>query len=137
MFEEYHLVIVDSIWQLIISHIGTEIAIGILGALLLVLLKVLAKLAARVWCFLHSRRRALSAVKQDARGREGKGLWALKPIEQPPGYKLNLRSSKILVIANLKGGVGKTTTAANVGAYLAHDPAWRKRILLIDLDYQG
>ncbi len=61
-------------------------------------------------------------------------IW-LKPTKNIPAFMpLHKRRTAIISLANLKGGVGKTTITANLGAAFA---AQGLRVLLIDLDHQS
>src|SRR5437899_4834346 len=61
-------------------------------------------------------------------------LFKLNSRSHVPAQRSKHRLSRVVAIANQKGGVGKTTTAVNLGCALAECGL---RILLIDLDPQA
>ncbi len=60
--------------------------------------------------------------------------WRVRPTSGPAFVPLSERRLPIIPVLNLKGGVGKTTLAANLGAAYAR-MGWR--VLLVDLDLQA
>ncbi len=61
-------------------------------------------------------------------------VWERAPVGPVPAFRPRAeRGVPIIALTNLKGGVGKTTLTANLGALLAQE----RRVLLVDLDYQG
>lgn len=73
-------------------------------------------------------------VKDDAE------IWRLREPEPLPHLSERLIASglSVITVGNLKGGVGKTTVTANLAGYFAQRlrPSG-KRVLVVDLDYQG
>ena len=79
----------------------------------------------------------LGRLIETLRGNET-GLWTTFPRQPPlPDFdsRIGRGSPVIIVVANNKGGVGKTTLVGNLLAYF--DRKLEKRVLAIDLDYQG
>lgn len=128
----------------------TRLLIGIAGSLLGALILWLVRLS---WIWLRSRKTRLDKLNADIselkaeldgvqkrlhgaeRAVEGDGLWLARPTVQFQNYSVSLQNSiPIITIANLKGGVGKTTLTAHLARFYASKG---KRVLAIDLDYQG
>ena len=62
--------------------------------------------------------------------------WEHPATPNAPRFRpLHARQMPIISVVNLKGGVGKTTITANLGATLAKE--YDLRVLMIDLDWQG
>src|SRR5689334_20401128 len=100
--------LIDQLWQWTIEKSFTALVIvPVLGCVGWVLFRYAAQLSLQVWLFIRSRRRALQAVAREVNhdgAHEGKGVWLTTPIDRPRGYWGSVTNSRILAIANLKGG---------------------------------
>lgn len=78
----------------------------------------------------------LLRIRDEVAG-ESVQIWSLRDAKPLAHLRERLRASnpKIVTVGNLKGGVGKTTVAANLAAFF--EKKLGKRVLAIDLDYQG
>jgi cellulose biosynthesis protein BcsQ len=78
--------------------------------------------------------RKIQFVRTASQG-DGAEFWSRAPGPRLPNYTERLHESiPVCLLANQKGGVGKTTLSANLAACFADRG---ERVLAIDLDYQG
>jgi chromosome partitioning protein len=84
--------------------------------------------------------RQVAAIRRIADGKD-ESIWSRPLVTTKGDFHRRLENSiPIMMVASLKGGVGKTTIAANIAASFADplDPKLKpERVLLIDMDYQG
>lgn len=75
-------------------------------------------------------------ILRSSLGADDADFWARRvdPSQRQPDYESLRGSIPVMMFANQKGGVGKTTLATNLAAYFADTG---ERVLVIDLDYQG
>jgi len=133
---------ITDLWNALRSMVGKGAAEVIATAILCILIVILKKIYNLICSGLNYFRRIQQALNDVARDKssiwpqEGKGLWLAEPIKRPTVLvKHDTPEARILVVANAKGGVGKTTVATNVAACIAENI--NKPVLLIDLDFQG
>jgi cellulose biosynthesis protein BcsQ len=121
------------------SEFMVGVAVALVLAIIGLLLKPVRRWFGRLWTHISRVWRSQDQIGRALRAVRGDGIWLTKPIRYPwskQDYLLRMNGSiPIITVANLKGGVGKTTITANLAAYFAINQ--QKRVLFIDLDFQG
>ncbi|MBC8050314.1 MAG: ParA family protein [Chitinophagales bacterium] len=96
----------------------------------------MAKMANWIENQLAYKRRVLKALEAGEGG--GGGVWLFSPpSRETPIFADSKSSIPIITVGNLKGGVGKSTLVTNLAAGLATIGDAQKKVLIIDLDFQG
>jgi chromosome partitioning protein len=99
-------------------------------------LKIVASLVERREADLKDRERKLNTIRT-AILKSDSELWRIHEPQKFIGYDdwIAERRPPIIMISNLKGGVGKSTLTANLAAYF--DIKANESVLIIDADHQG
>jgi AAA domain len=127
------------------EHFAAYVAVSLIVLAIRPVREWLGKWARAFWNYITSGWSAARrlAVARDSVSTNSTGPWlAIKP-QAPSQYTLRMQSAvgtfPVVVSANLKGGVGKTTITANIAASFAKNKFKQnpKPVLAIDLDYQG
>ncbi len=130
----------ERLWQEIMNSSFDDWTVRVAALVIATLLApFVARLIGRLTSWLKEVFTASGRLKraEQAVAKDGNGIWLAKNfhIDQPVDYRRIRRGIPVITIANLKGGVGKTTIAANLLAH--YSIAKQERVLAIDFDYQG